>query len=274
MSSAQTTDITCQQARQSHHPKVVSTTIWPLKIIPIFCTLLALTFCCTLETLLEKSLGCCNGLDELYSLEQKEKFLKDPESHLLLTTCPKRARMNKRGKMGQSSASENQLCKDKITLKKAHKSTGTLSNFSDWNSCICILQMPEPTNSNPVLTGKSAWAEDKYLLEIFCCQSLDHLFPIQLQVQKNCLQGWRFSLSSERLHKQNWFPSLKNLEDHQSSETWNRVRFWCCWRRNGDRLHCAHAVASSERWPAALRLPRFSPNNCPTRCNFFFFFRF
>jgi hypothetical protein len=118
MSSAQTTDITFQQARQSHHPKVVSTTIWPLKTIPIFCTLLALTFCCTLETLLEKSLGCCNGLDKLYSREQEEKFLKYPESHLLLTTCPKRARMNTQGKMGQASTSENQLRKDKITLKK------------------------------------------------------------------------------------------------------------------------------------------------------------
>ncbi len=207
MSSAQTTDITFQQARQSHHPKVVSTRIWPLKTIPIFFTLLALTFCCTLETLLEKSLGCCDGLDELYSLEQEENFLKYPESHLLLTTCPKRARMNTQGKMGQASASENQLCKRQNHPKRAHKFTGTLSNFSDWNSCICILQMPEPTNSNPVVTGKSAWAEDKNLLEI-CCQSLDHLFPIQLQVQKNCLQGWRFSLSSERLHKQNWFPSL------------------------------------------------------------------
>jgi hypothetical protein len=35
---------------------------------------------------------------------------------------------------------------------------------------------------------------------------------------------------------------------------------------NGDRLVVvAHVVASSECWPAALRLPRFSPNNCPTR---------
>ncbi len=81
--------------------------------------------------------------------------------------------------------------------------------------------MPEPTNSNSVLKGKSAWAEDKNLLEI-CCQSLGHLFPIQLQVQKNCLQGWRFSLSSERLHKQTDFQAFqKKLEDHQSSETWN-----------------------------------------------------
>jgi hypothetical protein len=32
------------------------------------------------------------------------------------------------------------------------------------------------------------------------------------------------------------------------------------WRRSGDRLRCAHVVASSEPWPAALRLPRFSPN--------------
>jgi hypothetical protein len=118
MSSVQTTDITCQQARQSHHPKVVSTTIWPLKTIPIFCTLLASTLCCTLETLFEKSLGCCSGLDELYSLEQEEKILKDLQSHLLLTTCPKRARMNTQGKMGQASASENHLCKDQITLKK------------------------------------------------------------------------------------------------------------------------------------------------------------
>jgi hypothetical protein len=39
---------------------------------------------------------------------------------------------------------------------------------------------------------------------------------------------------------------------------------------NGDGLVVvAHVVASSECWPAALRLPRFSPNNCPTRCKFF-----
>jgi hypothetical protein len=101
-------------------------------------------------------------LDELYSLEQEEKILKDPESHLRLTTCPKRARMNTQGKRGQASASENQLCKDKITLKKAHKSTGTLSKFlrlkfmhlhssnariyqlqSSFNRQICVSRGPE-----------------------------------------------------------------------------------------------------------------------------------
>jgi hypothetical protein len=70
-------------------------------------------------------------LDELYSLEQEEKILKDPESHLLLTTCPKRARMNTQGKMGQASASENQLCKDKITLKRITNLLGHSQNFSD-----------------------------------------------------------------------------------------------------------------------------------------------
>jgi hypothetical protein len=67
---------------------------------------------------LGEELRVLQGLDELYSLEQEEKILKDLESHLLLTTCPKRARMNTQGKMGQASASENQLCKDQITLKK------------------------------------------------------------------------------------------------------------------------------------------------------------
>ncbi len=207
MFSAQTTDITCQQARQSHHPKVVSTTIWQLKTIPIFCTLLALTFCCTLETLLEKSLGCCNGLDELYSLEQEEKILKDPESHLLLTTCPKRARMNTQGKMGQASASENQLCKDKITLKRITNLLGHSQNFSDWNSCICILQMPESTNSNLVLTGKSAWAEDKNLSEI-CCQSVDHLFSHSIASAEKLPSRLEILTKQRTLTQANWFPSL------------------------------------------------------------------
>jgi hypothetical protein len=41
-------------------------------------------------------------------------------------------------------------------------------------------------------------------------------------------------------------------------------------RTQEPRTH-AHAVAS-ERWPAALRLPRFSPNSCPTNMQLFNYF--
>jgi len=44
-----------------------------------------------------------------------------------------------------------------------------------------------------------------------------------------------------------------------------------CWPRSGDRVRRAHVVASSERRPAALRLPRFSPNSCPTSMQYFLF---
>jgi len=37
-------------------------------------------------------------------------------------------------------------------------------------------------------------------------------------------------------------------------------------------LYRAHPIARSERWPAALRLPRFSPNSCPTSMQLFIYF--
>jgi len=37
-------------------------------------------------------------------------------------------------------------------------------------------------------------------------------------------------------------------------------------------LYRAHPVARSERWPAGLRLPRFSPSGCPTSMQLFIYF--
>jgi hypothetical protein len=37
-------------------------------------------------------------------------------------------------------------------------------------------------------------------------------------------------------------------------------------------LYRAHPVARRERWPATLRLPRFSANSCPTSMQLFIYF--